>query len=221
MSPVHRRISSPRSWIRTSSSRTSIILVLKRNMSWRHILFSYLNLLAPNPAHQPIRTVQNLGSFQLVSKTSSVRRIKYPWNMLSLVGLSLIEAWLDRAWLKLDWIEQTSSNPRNALYQSSLDASLERIWQITMRHSQSSPSWRESDSIFKWYTYDNPPPCNFNFKCHTYDNSCLLLVTLISNDTLLKDKKSPAPLARLSWGPLHLEPTKAFQTLAQESSSLF
>ena len=97
MSPVHRRISSPRSWIRTSSSRTSIILVLKRNMSWRHILFSYLNLLTPNPAHQPIRTVQNLGSFQFVSKTSSVRRIKYPWNMLSLVGSSLIEAWLDWA----------------------------------------------------------------------------------------------------------------------------
>ena len=142
---MHRRMSSPRSWIKTSSSRTSITYVLKRRRisvlpksSRRHILFSYLDLLTPNPAYQPIRTVENLGSFQFVSKrtnaTGKTLNLQSSQHLLSVV-ISMDYAklywikleWIEVEWIELDWIQQTSSNPRNALYQSSLDASLERI----------------------------------------------------------------------------------------------
>ena len=65
-SPVERRIRSPRSWIRTSSSRSSITYVLKRNI-WRKHIFeeSRSNILVfPTwTSWPPIQPTNQLGQF--------------------------------------------------------------------------------------------------------------------------------------------------------------
>ena len=70
---VHRSVhlSSPRSWIKTSYSRTKVLktdLSFPETYVWGKYKPHYLFLPEPNPAYQPIGTVRSLNSFQLYKK---------------------------------------------------------------------------------------------------------------------------------------------------------